>query len=75
MLEIHRILRPIDFSHASRAASGAAYRQIVEMTIEEEADLIVMGVGRRGIIDRVFVGSTTNQVVRRAECPVLTVRK
>jgi nucleotide-binding universal stress UspA family protein len=35
----------------------------------------VMGVGRKHVLDRLLVGSTTNQVVRHAACPVLTVRR
>ena len=38
------------------------------------ADLIVMGVHGRNAVDMTLFGSTTNQVVRRASCPVLTVR-
>jgi nucleotide-binding universal stress UspA family protein len=39
-----------------------------------EADLIVMGVHGRNVVDLALFGSTTNQVVRSATCPVLTVR-
>jgi nucleotide-binding universal stress UspA family protein len=38
------------------------------------ADLIVLGVHGRSAFSRPFVGSTTNQVVRHAVSPVLTVR-
>jgi nucleotide-binding universal stress UspA family protein len=38
------------------------------------ADLIVMGThGRRGF-SRIFIGSVAEYVIRRATCPVLTVR-
>ena len=39
-----------------------------------DADLIVVGVRGRNAVDLALFGSTTNQVVRAAECPVLTVR-
>jgi universal stress protein A len=40
------------------------------------ADLIVMGThGRTGLLDRMFVGSVAEQLVRAAPCPVLTVRE
>lgn len=40
-----------------------------------EADLIVMGThGRRGL-NRLLVGSVTEEVMRRAPCPVLAVRE
>jgi nucleotide-binding universal stress UspA family protein len=42
---------------------------------EVGADLLVMGVHGRNVLDLMLFGSTTNQVVRRATCPVLTLRK
>jgi nucleotide-binding universal stress UspA family protein len=33
-----------------------------------------MGVHGRNVVDLALFGSTTNQVVRSASCPVLTVR-
>jgi nucleotide-binding universal stress UspA family protein len=32
-----------------------------------------MGVTGRGAVDRMLIGSTTNQAVRQAACPVLTL--
>lgn len=55
-------------------ASGKAYKEILRVAHETSADLIVMGVAGRGALDRMFFGSTTNHVVRHAECPVLTLR-
>jgi K+-sensing histidine kinase KdpD len=47
---------------------------ILDVAREINADLIVLGThGRKGI-SRLFVGSVAEQVVRKAECPVLTVR-
>jgi nucleotide-binding universal stress UspA family protein len=37
-------------------------------------DLIVMGVRGRNALDLMLFGSTTQQVVRQASCPVLTLR-
>lgn len=53
---------------------GRPHEQIVSTADERQADLIVMGVRGRGAVDMTLFGSTTNQVVRRARCPVLTVR-
>jgi nucleotide-binding universal stress UspA family protein len=52
---------------------GKAYREILRMAAERRADLIVIGVRGRNALDRAVFGSTTNQVVRRATCPVLTI--
>jgi nucleotide-binding universal stress UspA family protein len=62
-------------SASTRLAHGKPYRQILEIAAEENTDLIVMGVHGRNAIDLMLFGSTTNQVVRRATCPVLTIRR
>jgi len=53
---------------------GKPYREILAAASESHADLIVIGVHGRNPLDLMLFGSTTNQVVRRATCPVLTVR-
>ncbi len=53
---------------------GKPCRQILTIAENQEADLIVMGVHGRNALDLMLFGSTTNQVVRRASCPVLTLR-
>jgi nucleotide-binding universal stress UspA family protein len=59
----------------TRIAHGKAYREILGVATEDSADLIVMGVHGRNALDVMLFGSTTNQVVRRATCPVLTLRR
>ena len=54
-------------------ARGKPYREILALADAKEADLIVLGVRGRNPIDLALFGSTANQVVRRARCPVLTV--
>jgi nucleotide-binding universal stress UspA family protein len=55
-------------------ASGRAHREILRAAETNEADLIVMGAQGRGGVGLALFGSTTQQVVRGAGCPVLTVR-
>jgi nucleotide-binding universal stress UspA family protein len=54
---------------------GKPYRQILALAETEHVDLIVMGVHGRNALDLMLFGSTTNHVVRRASCPVLTLKK
>lgn len=58
----------------SKLAFGKAYQQILSLAASEQVDLIVMGVQGRNALDLMLFGSTTNQVVRQASCPVLTLR-
>lgn len=56
---------------ADHAAPGEAITAYVE---EQGVDLVVMGThGRRGL-QRLLIGSVTEEVLRTAPCPVLTVR-
>lgn len=57
----------------TRLAYGKAYREILAAAEKEQTDLIVMGVRGRSPVDLTLFGSTTNQVVRQARCPVLTL--
>jgi nucleotide-binding universal stress UspA family protein len=58
----------------TKVAAGKAYREILVTAEDMVADLIVIGVHGRNAIGLSLFGSTTNQVVRRASCPVLTIR-
>lgn len=53
--------------------NGKAWSEILDVARDEHSDIIVMGVRGRNPVDVTLFGSTTNQVVRRASCPVLTV--
>ena len=59
----------------ARLGHGKAYREILGIATEDSADVIIMGVHGRNALDLMLFGSTTNQVVRRATCPVLTLRR
>lgn len=53
---------------------GPPYEEIIRTAGEIPADLIVLGThGRTGII-HLLMGSVAERVVRRASCPVFTVR-
>jgi nucleotide-binding universal stress UspA family protein len=54
--------------------AGRAHRQIAHVAAERRTDLIVLGAHGRGGPPLAALGSTTEQVVRAASCPVLTVR-
>lgn len=47
---------------------------LVDFAVECEADLIVLGVRRRSPVGKVLLGSTAQQVLLDADCPVLAVK-
>jgi nucleotide-binding universal stress UspA family protein len=55
--------------------TGSPFYEIVRYASEQHIDLIVMGTHGRGPIGHMLLGSVTEKVVRKAPCPVLTVRQ
>lgn len=53
---------------------GAPFREIIDASRKQNADLIVMATHGLGGLSHVLFGSTTEKVVRKSPCPVLTVR-
>jgi nucleotide-binding universal stress UspA family protein len=58
----------------SAVPRGIPHDEIVRLAKERNADLIVMATHGRGFISHAIMGSTTERVLRRAPCPVLSVR-
>jgi nucleotide-binding universal stress UspA family protein len=56
------------------AKFGNPFVEIVRYAKENGIDLIVMGTHGRGAIAHMLMGSVAERVVRKAPCPVLTVR-
>jgi len=59
---------------STRLTTGTPFLEIVTLAREEGADLIVMGTQGRSGLAQVFMGSVAEKVVRKAHCPVLTVK-
>lgn len=53
---------------------GVPYEEIIKFADKEKIDIIVIGTYGRSGLERFIFGSTAERVVRRAPCPVLTVR-
>ena len=63
----------VEYEH--RLVVGDPAREIVSMGKEIEADMIVMSTHGRTGLTRLLMGSVAEVVVRRASCPVLTVKQ
>lgn len=53
---------------------GQPYVEILKYADEQRVGLIVMGTHGRGPLGHMVMGSVAERVVRKASCPVLTVR-
>jgi nucleotide-binding universal stress UspA family protein len=75
--QLEKTLSPADRAkyHAQVVTKfGAPFLEIVRFAKEQEVDLIVMGTHGRGPVAHMLMGSVAEKVVRKAPCPVLTVR-
>lgn len=59
---------------AAETRQGVPLPEIIKFAQECPADLIVMGTHGRTGIQHFLIGSVAEKVVRKAPCPVLTVR-
>jgi universal stress protein A len=61
--------------HEEHVYTGDIIASILEAQAKHQPDLLVMAThGRRGL-SRMFLGSVAEAVVRKATCPVLTIRE
>jgi nucleotide-binding universal stress UspA family protein len=63
-----------DVDVTARLGAGRAYQEIVRAAEDERAGLIVVGAQGHGVLEHLLSGSNALQVIRRANCAVLTVR-
>jgi nucleotide-binding universal stress UspA family protein len=56
-----------------RVVRGRAYEEILKVAADERVDVVVMGVRGTNALDRFVFGTTTDRVIRGANCPVLTL--
>jgi nucleotide-binding universal stress UspA family protein len=71
LIDSHQLRR---FTVHSEVREGSPFYEITRFAKELDIDLIIMGThGRTGLV-HVLLGSVAEKVVRKAPCPVLTVR-
>jgi nucleotide-binding universal stress UspA family protein len=57
-----------------QVVQGKPSAEILRVGREETVDMIVLGTHGKGLLDQALFGSTAERVLRKAPCPVLTVR-
>ncbi|HEY9227339.1 MAG TPA: universal stress protein, partial [Gemmatimonadaceae bacterium] len=70
--QIHRVL-PDESGIGVEVYDGDPASRIVDIAHEANASLIVVGIGRHRVVDRVFGDETALRVARKADVPVLAV--
>jgi nucleotide-binding universal stress UspA family protein len=54
---------------------GQPYKELLNYAEQKNVDMIVLGVRGHSLLEQFLIGSTTDRVISRASCPVLTVRQ
>ena len=75
LLALAQKLVPAELLERTIVRTGRAHLEITAAARELKADLIALSTHGRSGLKHVLLGSTAEQVVRRAHCPVLTVRR
>jgi nucleotide-binding universal stress UspA family protein len=75
-LALHALLPNVpNLDYAHRLLTGDPASEIVNLAKSEQADLIVLGTHGRTGLARLLMGSTAEQVLRHAPCPVLAIKE
>ena len=72
--DFEKIMQKIDVQATKVVKSGVIFAEIIDYAKAESIDLIVMGTHGRSAIEHMLMGSVAEKVVRKANCPVLTIR-
>jgi universal stress protein A len=65
---------PVEVRSRVVVFNGDPAAEIVKCARNEQADVVVMATHGRSGLERLFMGSVAERVVRLAPCPVLTIR-
>jgi nucleotide-binding universal stress UspA family protein len=74
---LQRVVRENDlgrFKVHCEVREGTPFYEIIQFARESDIDLIIMGTHGHTGLAHVLLGSVTEKVVRKAPCPVLTIR-
>lgn len=66
--------KEIRFRLVEQVVGNTAAKDIVDVALRERAELVVIGVRRRSLVGKMVLGSTAQDVIMNAPCPVLSVR-
>ncbi len=69
-------LESVGFKVSKMLIIGEPKDEIIKVAKNENVNLIVIGYHGKGLLERILeMGSTTKSVIRKAECPVLVVKR
>ena len=75
LIELDNDAKYADIKLEGYVEVGSPYESISRTIVDHNVDLVVMGTQGSSGLEEIFVGSNTEKVVRRAQCPVLAVKE
>ena len=66
---------PEKLKATTELVSGRPFMEIIRIARAQKMDLIVIGTHGRGALTQMLLGSVAEKVIRKAPCPVLSVRE
>ncbi|HZW39895.1 MAG TPA: universal stress protein [Ignavibacteriaceae bacterium] len=76
--ELEKLARnelPEDVNYKLVVKTGKPFIEIIDLAEEENVDLIIISTHGHSGMQHILFGSTADKVVRKAPCPVLTIRE
>jgi nucleotide-binding universal stress UspA family protein len=73
MGQLAEFLRSAGVSYRTRIAHGEVWDVLSAAMLRQNTDLLVLGTHGRGALKKLALGSVAEEVLRMADCPVLTV--
>lgn len=74
MVELEAKLRESGVAFTTEIRFGMPFLEVLESARDQAADLIILATHGWGPLKHMLLGSTAERIVRKARCPVLTVR-
>jgi len=72
--KIAKLLKEKGIKFSTKVLHGSANEEILEYAKKNQIDMICIAINGHGKFENLLFGSTTEKVIRKANCPVLTVR-
>jgi nucleotide-binding universal stress UspA family protein len=72
--DLEKVGQKLPVSTVKAIRSGVAFMEIIDYVKTQNIELVIMGTHGRGALEHILMGGVAEKVVRRAPCPVLTIR-
>ncbi|WP_432562610.1 universal stress protein [Kineococcus sp. SYSU DK003] len=73
-VELLRASSGVEVSIRHLTGDRDAAEELIDVSFEEETEVIVLGIRRRSPVGKLLLGSTSQRVLLEAQCPVTAVK-